>query len=68
MSKQQYPWVSDGIYDHRVFFVRYNVIGGNAKTVISKMWLDKGGPEGCTPEELAPWGTYPDFPPKPKKV
>ena len=68
MSKQQYPWVPDGIYDHREYFVRYNVIGGNVKTVISKMWLDKGGPENCTEDELKPWATYPDFPSKPKKV
>ncbi len=65
MSKQ-YPWVTvDGIYDHREYSVRYNIVDGNAKTVISKMWLDKGGPASCTEAELKPWGTYPDFPAKP---
>lgn len=67
MSKQ-FSWVPDGIYDHRVFFVRYKVANGGAVTVISKMWLDKGGPEEIGQEMLVPWGTYPDFPPKPKKV
>lgn len=68
MSRKQYEWVPDGIYDHRVFFVRYKVIDGNAPIVISKMWLDSGGPDGVEPALLEPWGVYPDWPAKPKKV
>ena len=65
-TRKQFGWVSDGIYDHSMYEVRYEVVQGYVMTTISKMWLDNGGPEDATPELKLPWGSYPDVPPKPK--
>lgn len=43
------------------------MVNGNPIIVITKMWLDKGGPEDVSDELRQPWGTFPDFPPKPVK-
>ena len=60
-----FNWVPDGTYDYTEYKTRYVVVNGNPVIVISKIWLDKGGPED-SPEELRqPWGAFPDFPPKP---
>jgi hypothetical protein len=67
MTFKQFGWVPDGTYDYEEYQVRYVIVEGNAKTVISKMWVDQGGPP-TLPEELRqPWGTFPDFPLKPPK-
>lgn len=65
--RKQFPWVPDGVYDHSHFQVRYEVVQGFVMTVISKMWVDKGGPEGVDMALRLPWGTYVDMPEKPKK-
>jgi hypothetical protein len=62
-----FKWAPDGIYDHLKYEVRYLISGGRQTIVISKLWLDKGGPEGVDSSLLVPWGTYPDMPPKPAK-
>lgn len=62
-----YPWIDDGIYDYTDDKTRYTIKNHWAVYVISKQWLDKGGPEGDLPEFKDPWGSYPDFPPKPPK-
>jgi hypothetical protein len=67
MAFKQFSWVPDGTYDHLNFFVRYVIVDGNAKTVISKIWVDKGGPDHVSLELKQPWGSFPDFPPKPEK-
>jgi hypothetical protein len=67
MAFKQFPWVPDGTYDYTTFLVRYKIIDGNAKTVIAKDWVDKGGPDTVSSDMRVPWGTYPDFPPKPPK-
>jgi hypothetical protein len=68
MAFKMFPWVTeDGMYDHRFFGVRYEIVNGNPKRVISSMWLEQGGPEGLEPHYLVEWGTYPDVPPKPPK-
>jgi hypothetical protein len=40
---------------------------GNPVTVITKIWLEQGGPDDVTDELCQPWGAFPDFPPKPVK-
>lgn len=68
MAFQMFKWVDhDGIYDHKEFLVRYHIVHGNPHVVISKMWLDAGGPADVSQEYLLPWGSYPDLPPKPPK-
>jgi hypothetical protein len=64
---KQFPWVPDGTYDYQDFLVRYVIVEGNATTVISKMWVDIGGPDNVSLELKQPWGAFPTFPPKPPK-
>jgi hypothetical protein len=63
--RRQYHWVPDGIYDHQFYQVRYLIKSGDAHITISKMWLDKGGPDDCADDLKHPWGYYPGIPPKP---
>jgi len=68
MSKfQQFKWVPDGTYDYEDYLVRYVIVDGNPTTVISKMWVDIDGPDDVSSELKQPWGSFPDFPPKPLK-
>ena len=67
MTFKQFAWVPDGTYDYTEYLIRYVIVDGNAKTVITKQWIDEGGPELLAPELRLPWGTYPTFPPKPPK-
>lgn len=67
MSFKQFPWVPDGTYDYSTFLVRYVIQDGSAKVVISKSWVDSGGPNDVSSELKQPWGSFPDFPPKPIK-
>lgn len=67
MAFQQFKWVPDGTYDYDEYYVRYVIVNGNARTVISKMWLDVGGPDDVSEELRQPWGSFPNFPPKPAK-
>ena len=67
MAFKQFGWVPDGIYDYEDFLVRYVLVDGNPKTVISKMWIDDGGPDGVEAHLKQPWGAFPTFPPKPAK-
>jgi hypothetical protein len=64
---KQFKWVPDGTYDSIEYLVRYVIEEGNAKTVISKMWVDEGGHTTLGKELRQPWGVFPDFPPKPPK-
>ena len=64
---QQFKWVPDGIYDYEDYLVRYVIVNGNPTKVISKMWVDIGGPDDVPDEMTQPWGTFPNFPPKPAK-
>lgn len=65
MAFKQFKWVPDGTYDYSNFLVRYVIKDGNATKVISKIWVDKGGPDDVLSELKQPWGSFPDFPPKP---
>lgn len=67
MAFKQFAWVPDGIYDYNKFLVRYVLKDGNPVIVISKMWVDKGGPDDVSLQLKQPWGSFPDFPPKPEK-
>jgi hypothetical protein len=67
MAFQQFKWVPDGTYDYEEHLVRYVIINGNATRVISKMWVDVGGPNDVSSELKQPWGSFPNFPPKPAK-
>jgi hypothetical protein len=67
MAFKQFTWVPDGTYDYNEFLVRYVIVDCNPTIVISKEWIDKGGPPTESPDLKRPWGTYPDFPPKPPK-
>ena len=63
---KQFKWVPDGIYDYSEYLCRYIIVEGNSTVVISKMWVDKGGPPDVDPKLKQAWGTFPDFPPKRK--
>jgi hypothetical protein len=67
MSFKQFSWVPDGTYDYENNLVRYVIVEGNAKTSITKMWIDQGGPPTLPKELRQSWGTFPNFPPKPPK-
>ena len=62
-----YKWVPDGVYDSESLQTRYVIKGGKPTTVISKIWVDKGGPDDVELSLKQPWGTYPDMPAKPGK-
>lgn len=64
---KQFKWVPDGTYDYQEYLCRYIIVDGNATVVISKMWVDIGGPNNVSLELKQPWGSFPDFPPKPPK-
>lgn len=66
---KQFAWAPDGIYDHQENQTRYLVKNGCTKgqKVISRAWVDQGGPDDVSSELKQPWGTYPDMPPKPPK-
>ena len=66
-TRKQFAWVPDGVYDYSVYQVRYEIKQGYIMTAISKMWVDKGGPDTVDIALRLPWGTYNDFPPKPAK-
>ena len=67
MTFKQFAWVPDGTYDYNEYLLRYVIVDGNPKTVISKDWVDKGGHDTLPKELRQPWGSFPDFPPKPPK-
>jgi hypothetical protein len=67
MAFKQFAWVPDGIYDYTDYCVRYVLANGNPTMVISKMWVDSGGPDHVSSELKQPWGAFPTFPPKPPK-
>lgn len=62
-----FNWVPDGIYDSSSLGTRYEIREGKPRTVISKMWVDTGGPDNVDAKFKQPWGTYPDMPAKPEK-
>lgn len=64
---KMFKWVPDGIYDYSEYFVRYVIVNNNPTKVITKAWLDKGGLEHESTMLRQPWGSFPDFPIKPKK-
>jgi hypothetical protein len=67
MGFKMFKWVPDGTYDYQEYLTRYVVVNCNPTIVITKMWLDKGGPEDASEELRQPWGSFPDFPPKEDK-
>jgi hypothetical protein len=67
MGSKLFHWVPDGVFDKRDFLVRYQITDGMPVTVISKMWLDQGGPADVVDSLRQPWGTFPDMPPRPAK-
>lgn len=64
---KMFPWVPDGTYDYTGYWIRYILKDGMPEIIISKEWLDKGGPKDAPAELRQPWGAFPDFPPKPDK-
>ena len=64
---KMFKWVPDGTYDYSEFLVRYVIVKHNPVTVITKSWVDQGGPDNVSDALRQPWGTFPDFPLKPKK-
>jgi len=67
MSFKMFKWVPDGTYDYQEYQTRYVLVNHSPIIVITKMWLDKGGPEDVSEELRQPWGSFPDFPPKESK-
>jgi hypothetical protein len=64
---KMFKWVPDGTYDYSEFLCRYVIVNNNPKIVISKSWVDNGGPNDVSDELKQPWGSFPDMPPKPSK-
>ena len=64
---KQFAWVPDGIYDYEEYCVRYVIVEGNYTICISRTWVDKGGPNSVSLHLKQPWGSFPNFPPKPPK-
>lgn len=64
---KMFKWVPDGTYDYSEFLVRYVIVNHNPTVVITKAWVDQGGPENVSSALRQPWGAFPDFPIKPKK-
>ena len=64
---KMFRWVPDGTYDYSEFLCRYVIVNGNPKIVISKQWVDSGGPDDVSEELKQSWGSFPDMPPKPSK-
>ena len=66
-TRKQFAWVPDGIYDHSGYQVRYKIVQGFVMLVVSRMWIENGGPKDVDTSMKLPWGTYSDIPPKPSK-
>lgn len=64
---KSFKWVPDGVYDYQEYMVRYLIKDGGYIWCASKQWVDQGGPTDLPPEHRTPWGSFPDFPPKPPK-
>jgi hypothetical protein len=64
---KMFKWVPDGTYDYDNFLTRYVIVNGNPTVVISKAWVDNGGPVDVSAELKQTWGSFPDIPPKPAK-
>lgn len=64
---KMFAWVPDGIYDHQAVPVRYIVVDGMPTHQATRSWIEQGLPSDAVAELRPPWGTYPDFPPKPEK-
>lgn len=63
-----YRHASDGAYDEEETKSRRFIHGGFCYLVASKMWVEDEVGNKKLPEWMqAPWGTYPDLPPKPPK-
>ncbi len=62
-----FKWVPNGTYDYQKYQIRYVLENHNPIIVITKIWLDKGGPEDVSEELRQPWGSFPDFPPEESK-
>jgi len=60
-----FKWVPDGVYDSESLSTRYVISEGKPRTVISKQWVEQGGPDHLDSSLRVVWGTYPDMPPKP---
>lgn len=67
MAFKMFGWVPDGVYDSEYYQARYQVANGNPARVITKMWIDEGGPNDVTDNLKLRWGSYPDLPAKPPK-
>lgn len=67
MAFKMFGWVPNGTYDSEYYQVRYTIADGNPKTVITKMWLEEGGPNDVNEDLKLPWGSYPNLPAKPGK-
>lgn len=68
MAFKQFHWVPNGTYDYSEHLCRYVVVDGNKTKCIQKTWVDNGGPDDVSSELKQPWGSFPDFPPRPPKT
>lgn len=64
---KMFKWVPSGTYDYSEFLVRYVIVDCNPTLVITKAWVDQGGPDNVSEALRQPWGAFPDFPTKLKK-
>lgn len=68
-STKNYPWVTeDGAYDSTDQRSRFFIYNGFGYYIISKSWVEDPVQNQRLEEWMrAPWGVYPDLPPKPPK-
>lgn len=63
-----YSWVEDGAYDDCEYYTRLFIHEGFGYYIVSKSWIESPTHNHLLDEWMrAPWGTYPDLPPKPPK-
>jgi hypothetical protein len=63
-----YSHCEDGAYDEQSTLSRKFIYEGFNYLIATKMWVDDQVANKRLPEWMqAPWGTYPDMPPKPPK-
>ena len=68
-TQQTHKWVTeDGAYDYSEHQIRLFIHKGFAYRMASRMWVeDEVQNLRLDPWMRAPWGTYPELPPKPPK-
>ena len=65
---RMFAGVPDGTYEHADHLVRYVIVDGNPVITLTKLWIDRGGPNDLDQYYNQPWNTFPKLPVKSKKI